>query len=90
MKKAFEILGMISMAFIAVAIIGYQAERIGRLNDKVAIYEAPAQIQIRDQQDPVKNPYITGITCEILPCGQFTGKYRQCVVACNIERRSEK
>lgn len=82
-------LGYIAVIIVAFGLIAWLVEKQGKLADQVRIYEQPAQIAIVDPKDPVKNPFITGIECQILPCGQFTGKYRQCVVSCTVKRENK-
>jgi len=73
----------ITMLVVLVAGVAGLCERISRLRDKIHIYENPAQVQIYDAKD---KQYTRAINCKILPCGKFTGRPRQCVVACHIER----
>ncbi len=72
-----------------VALLVYEAERISILNEQVHNFSHPAQLQIHDTQDPMRFPFIVGIKCEVLPCGQFTGRQRECVVSCNVSRRAK-
>lgn len=90
MMKNIKDIVFVAILSIFVGVIIWVSEKSGRQADKISIYEAPAQLAIHDTQNPVKFPYIIGIKCEILPCGKFTGKFRECVVACNVERRRTK
>ena len=71
-------------------LVVYLSEAVARLNDQVRIFVHPAQIQVTEtakaqkMQKPL--PAIRGIECKILPCGAYTGKYRECVVGCILDR----
>jgi deoxyribodipyrimidine photolyase len=78
-----------ALLFIGLVAMVIVCERYARLQDQVRIFRSPAQLQVFDPaKDAIRGPLpaIKGITCEILPCGNYTGKYRQCVVSCILQR----
>ena len=80
----FAVMMLLMLLFVFVS------ERMRRLADQVDIYENPAQIQILETPEAQKMkgplPAIKNIECRILPCGEYTGRHRQCVVACDLIR----
>ena len=84
-----EQVGVLLITALLVCLIAFGAEKVRTQADDLSIFRNPAQLQIRDTQDPKRFPFIVGIKCEILPCGQRTGRQRECVVACNVQRRGK-
>ena len=82
-----QLAGVVVVMCLMMAVIGVLAELYARAIDKVRIYERPAELRVIDPGRMLKVKFpVSGIDGRILTCGQYTGKYRECVVEYKLNR----